>query len=154
MLSWSVGNALTTPGGGTLSERLAEWARDHHLGPVVTFGEWLTYQSPKVGGKPSFALTGRPSAPASAKVAPASHATVPPPPLQSLAGRPLPGLGLAIADSIVSSTSGQWLIADSPLGGALFQVSWRRSKTPGGDPRGSEAVLQQGQEEGTADRPA
>src|ERR1700727_2008102 len=55
---WSVGHALTVPGGGSVSERLAEWARDHYLGPVVTFGEWLTYQPPKVGGKPSFALTG------------------------------------------------------------------------------------------------
>ena len=36
------------------------------------------------------------------------------------------GLGLAIADSIVRSTGGQWRIGDSPLGGALFQVSWRR----------------------------
>jgi hypothetical protein len=95
-LCWSVGNALTAPGGGTLSERLAEWARDHYLGPVVTFGEWLTYQSPKVGGKPSFALTGRPSA-GYAKPAPVRHATAPsvtaPPPLQSLAGKNLPGEG-------------------------------------------------------------
>jgi len=37
------------------------------------------------------------------------------------------GLGLAIADSIVRSTGGQWRIGDSPLGGALFQVSWRRA---------------------------
>jgi signal transduction histidine kinase len=36
------------------------------------------------------------------------------------------GLGLAIADSIVRSTDGQWRIGDSPLGGALFEVSWRR----------------------------
>ena len=55
---WSVVRALTMPGGGTFSERLAEWARDHELGPIVTLGEWLTYQSPKQGGKPSFALTG------------------------------------------------------------------------------------------------
>jgi signal transduction histidine kinase len=37
------------------------------------------------------------------------------------------GLGLAIADSIVHSTGGQWQIGDSPLGGALFGVSWRRA---------------------------
>jgi signal transduction histidine kinase len=36
------------------------------------------------------------------------------------------GLGLAIADSIVRSTGGQWRVADSDLGGALFEVAWRR----------------------------
>jgi hypothetical protein len=39
-----------------VSSRLAEWARDHDLGPVVTLGEWLAYQPPKTGGKPSFSL--------------------------------------------------------------------------------------------------
>ena len=37
------------------------------------------------------------------------------------------GLGLAIADSIVRSTDGQWRVGDSDLGGALFEVSWRRA---------------------------
>jgi len=37
------------------------------------------------------------------------------------------GLGLAIADSIVRSTDGQWRVDDSGLGGALFEVSWRRA---------------------------
>jgi hypothetical protein len=55
-LSFSIGQALTAPGGGNLSARIAEWARDHYLGPVVTFGEWLTYSPPKVGGKPQFSL--------------------------------------------------------------------------------------------------
>ena len=35
------------------------------------------------------------------------------------------GLGLAIGDSIVTSTGGRWRIADSSLGGALLEVSWR-----------------------------
>ncbi len=39
------------------------------------------------------------------------------------------GLGLAIADSIVRSTGGQWRLEDSELGGALFEVSWRRAST-------------------------
>jgi len=52
-LAFSIGQALTAPGGGSLSSKLAEWARDHYLGPVVTFSEWLTYNPPKVGGKPS-----------------------------------------------------------------------------------------------------
>ena len=79
-----------------MSERLAEWARDHYLGPVVTLGEWLTYQPPKVGGKPSFALTA-PSGPA----APSSHTSNrhvatsgPPARVASMAGKPLPGEGV------------------------------------------------------------
>jgi Phosphodiester glycosidase len=55
-VAFSIGQALTAPGAGSTSSKLAEWARDHYLGPVVTFGEWLTYQPPKVGGKPSFSL--------------------------------------------------------------------------------------------------
>jgi signal transduction histidine kinase len=38
------------------------------------------------------------------------------------------GLGLAIGESIVRSTGGRWHIGDSPLGGALMTVSWRRSQ--------------------------
>jgi signal transduction histidine kinase len=35
------------------------------------------------------------------------------------------GLGLAIGDAIVSATGGRWRVADSSLGGALLEVSWR-----------------------------
>jgi signal transduction histidine kinase len=38
------------------------------------------------------------------------------------------GLGLAIGDSIVRSTSGRWQVGDSALGGALMTVSWRHSQ--------------------------
>jgi hypothetical protein len=46
------------------------------------------------------------------------------------------GLGLAIADSIVRSTGGHWRIGESGLGGALFEVSWRRplSRAPASTP--------------------
>jgi hypothetical protein len=93
--SWSMGQALTRPGGGSVSERAAEWARDHYLGPLVTFGEWITYQPPKVGGRPSFSLAGPGIAPAVAQrgrahARPRRHA---PKRLASLAGRPLPGEG-------------------------------------------------------------
>jgi len=40
------------------------------------------------------------------------------------------GLGLAIADSVVRTTGGRWRVADSPLGGALMEVSWRRVTVP------------------------
>ncbi|HUD76277.1 MAG TPA: HAMP domain-containing sensor histidine kinase [Streptosporangiaceae bacterium] len=50
------------------------------------------------------------------------------------------GLGLAIADSIVRSTDGQWRLGDSDLGGALFEVSWRRASvrhSPAASDRGA-----------------
>jgi hypothetical protein len=81
------------PGGGSLSDRLGEWARDHGLGPVVTFGEWLTYQPPKVGGRPSFALT-----PPTAATPPPRHGLAvayrPPARLAPMAGHALPGEGV------------------------------------------------------------
>ena len=54
-LAWSFGHAMTAPGGGSLAGRAAEWARDHYLGPLVTLGEWITYQPPKPA-EPSFSL--------------------------------------------------------------------------------------------------
>jgi hypothetical protein len=98
--SWSMGHALTSPGGGTIAERSAEWARDHELGPLVTFGEWVSYKAPKVGGRPSFSLAGGArrvpgeNAPkASARPAPAAPGFAVPAALASPAGRPLPGEG-------------------------------------------------------------
>lgn len=92
------------PGGGSVSERLAEWARDHYLGPIVTFGEWLSYRSPKVGGKPSFPLTSPRTGQAGARhrhpvarpavARPARDSFRPPHRLASFAGRPLPGEGV------------------------------------------------------------
>ena len=97
-VGWSVGQAMTAPGNGTASTRLAEWARDHYLGPVVTFSEWLTYKAPKVGGKPQFSLaapaTGGPaSATAPHKPGAATITPIVPAQLSSPAGSPLPGEG-------------------------------------------------------------
>jgi signal transduction histidine kinase len=44
------------------------------------------------------------------------------------------GLGLAIADSVVRSTGGRWRVGDSALGGALMEVTWRRSTAAGREP--------------------
>ena len=95
VVGWSVGHALTVPGGGSISTRLAEWARDHYLGPLVTFGEWVSYNPPKKGGKPSFSLAG-PSAPPSRHSSGTGRpqpSVTPPPPLKTFAGKPLPGEG-------------------------------------------------------------
>jgi Phosphodiester glycosidase len=51
-LSWSIGGALTAPGAGSTSARLAEWARSHGLGWAVSGPEQVQHRlnSPKVGG--------------------------------------------------------------------------------------------------------
>ena len=94
-VGFSVGQALAAPGGGSVSSKLAEWARDHYLGPVVTFGEWITYSPPKVGGKPSFSLAAPPGA-APAKKYQATHGFQPdiPAKLTPFASPPLPGEGV------------------------------------------------------------
>jgi Phosphodiester glycosidase len=53
---FSVGQAALKNNGQGATANVAEWARDHGLGPVVTFGEWLSYNPPPKGGKPSFSL--------------------------------------------------------------------------------------------------
>jgi hypothetical protein len=97
-IGWSLGHALTMTGGGSTSERVAEWARDHYLGPLVTLGEWISYSPPKTGGKPSFALTGPSAAVRAHRLAASGHhpsapSYLPPPALASMAGKPLPGEG-------------------------------------------------------------
>jgi hypothetical protein len=94
-VAFSVGQALTAPGGGSTSSKLAEWARDHYLGPVVTFGEWISYNPPKTGGKPGFSLAA-PGGAAPAKSYKGAHGFVPniPPKLASPAGQALPGEGV------------------------------------------------------------
>lgn len=121
-VGFSVGQTLTAPGNANTSTRLAEWARDHYLGPVVTFGEWITYQAPKVGGKPKFSLAA-PSAPAKAgrpyPTPKSSAATITPDvpaQLSSPAGTPLAGEGqwrvLASVDGI-PAIYGTYLRPDS-----------------------------------------
>jgi hypothetical protein len=73
---------------------------------VVTFGEWLTYSPPKVGGTPGFSLAAPPTSAATSSAATSSAATakpstsrsrgfqpVIPARLSSPAGAPLPGEG-------------------------------------------------------------
>jgi hypothetical protein len=91
-LAFSVGQALAAPNGGSVSSKLAEWARDHYLGPVVTFGEWLSYQPPKVGGKPGFSLAVPKAAPTKYKHVKGFQPIIPHR-LASPAGTPLAGEG-------------------------------------------------------------
>jgi hypothetical protein len=91
-VAWSIGQALTAPGSTGATARLAEWARSHYLGPIVTLGEWLSYNPPKVGGKPQFSLTAPKGAAGAGHSSTAMKADVPAR-LVSPAGAPLPGEG-------------------------------------------------------------
>ena len=62
-LCWSVGQALAADNGLSLAGKLAEWGRDHHLGPAITALEQITYSPPTAGGKPQFSLAGPKGAP-------------------------------------------------------------------------------------------
>lgn len=75
-LGWlgdSVGRALTAPGSDSVSARLAEWGRFHHLGVVVTGLEKIHYDlsKPRTGGAPA---GGVPSAGTNTQASPARAA--------------------------------------------------------------------------------
>ena len=116
---FSVGQTLAAPGGGSTSAKLAEWARDHYLGPVVTFGEWLTYQPPAKGGAPSFSMS-IPKGDGVGEAKGVRHAgfqSIVPAALSSLAGKALAG-------------EGQWRVLERVNGHpAIFGTFLRQSAT-------------------------
>jgi hypothetical protein len=86
-------DALGMPGDDPVAAKLAEWGRDHGLGPVVTWLEELQYErdQPAVGGAPEGGI------PAADGVRPgaAGSAVLPATPLAPLAGEAqLPGEGV------------------------------------------------------------
>ena len=92
--SWlflSVGEALTAPGSDPVSARLAEWARQHHLGGLVNRAEQAQYRlhPPRTGGKPAGGIPTLVHGSAAAVSNTPAPAT-----LASLAGPPLPGEGV------------------------------------------------------------
>ncbi|MEU9099885.1 phosphodiester glycosidase family protein [Streptomyces sp. NPDC048361] len=94
-LGYSVGEALTYPGDDSTAARLAGWAREHELGPVVDKLENLQYEldPPQVGGAlPSAALA---RMKATAPAVPISHRGVPlRTPMRPLVTPGLPGEGV------------------------------------------------------------
>jgi len=118
----SAGQATFQSNGQSAAANLAEWARDHYLGPVVTFGEWLSYNPPKVGGKPSMSL----AVPKGEQIAPAA-ATKPKDKrsefvpditstLTSLAGKPITG-------------EGQWRVVEKVNGEPAILTTFLRDAT-------------------------
>lgn len=90
LLAVSVGRPLAAPGTDTTSARLAEWARDHQLGGVVTWLERKTYHPPTVGGLPP---TTSPLRTGPGAAVPVSGGTALPPPIAPIAAPGLPGEG-------------------------------------------------------------
>jgi hypothetical protein len=112
---FSAGQAAFKNNGQGFTANLAEWARDHYLGPVVTFGEWLSYQPPKVGGKPSFSYV----VPKDERITTSKgkhKGFVPdiPPTVKTLAaGAPLPG-------------EGQWRVVEKVKGEPAILITFLR----------------------------
>ena len=125
---FSAGQAAFKNNGQGFTANLAEWARDHYLGPVVTFGEWLSYSPPPKGGKPSFSLAvpsgeavspAKPAKPTKAKAkAKAKEAFVPdvPATLKSLAGSSIAG-------------EGQWRVVEKVNGEPAILTTFLRDAT-------------------------
>lgn len=127
----SVAKALTAPGTDSTSARLAEWARDHHLGPAVTWLEEGQYRvsPPERGGHPDLQRYGLGSAGPAAAACPtcirsvvAVHA-----PLVPLVTPALPGEG-AFRTVVTSHGRGvvqvAYLRADPVHTSYLTGVAW------------------------------
>ncbi len=117
----SAGQATFANNGQGAAANLAEWARNHHLGPIVTFGEWLSYNPPKVGGQPSMSLAvpkGEQVTPLTAAKAHQRQAFVPdiPATLRSLAGKPITG-------------EGQWRVVEKVNGQPAILTTFLRDAT-------------------------
>ncbi|MGH3298650.1 MAG: hypothetical protein ACRDP7_43355 [Trebonia sp.] len=127
VVMFSAGQAAFKNNGQGFTANLAEWARDHYLGPVVTFGEWLSYNPPPKGGKPSFSLavpsgeavsTAKPAKAKSMASAKARNAFVAdiPATLKSLAGSPIAG-------------EGQWRVVEKVNGEPAILTTFLRDVT-------------------------
>jgi hypothetical protein len=117
LVMFSAGQTAFKNNGQGFSANLAEWARDHYLGPVVTFGEWLSYNPPKAGGKPSFSL----AVPKGQQVTSGKKKTKGfqpdiPAMLKSLAGKPIPG-------------EGQWRVVEKVKGEPAILTTFLRDAT-------------------------
>jgi hypothetical protein len=97
VVGWSIGTTLAAPGSDGVAARLAEWGRDHGLGPVVTWLERQQYEhnQPKIGGAPPGGIPTAGGALAPRKTTHAARPGLPaPPPIAPVAGGvALPGEG-------------------------------------------------------------
>jgi hypothetical protein len=118
-VAFSAGQATFANNGQGAAANLAEWARNHHLGPIVTFGEWLSYNPPKVGGQPTMSLAvpkGEQVTPVTATHKRKEFAPDIPAMLKSLAGKPITG-------------EGQWRVVEKVNGEPAILTTFLRDAT-------------------------
>lgn len=118
-LAFSVGGALTAPGTDSTAARLAEWARTHHLGFVVTSLEQAQYamNKPKAGGTVAGGIP---------TIGPADNGTAAPSTHQKTAAPPAPITPLAPSSL---AREGQWQDLYSVNGATAARVALLRPDT-------------------------
>jgi hypothetical protein len=121
--SWSIVGALRAPGDDDASVKLAEWARDHWLGPLVTAAEAVQYKlsPPQSGGAPDTSqLASGAAESAGVTTTPGVHRSSAAVPLQARLSTPvtpaLPGEGVFVP-------------ASSTKAGRLVQFTYVRPDT-------------------------
>ena len=115
LVGWSIGGALTAPGSDSTAARLAEWARDHGLGSVVTWAEQQQYDhnQPAVGGEPTGGI------PAAA----GTETTVQQPAGHASPGLPAPAAIGNLAGGTPLPGEGQWQTVVTTSGHAAVRVA-------------------------------
>ncbi len=125
LLVWamiSLGQATFKNTGQSQAANAAEWFRDHGFGPVVTFGEWLTYNPPPKGGKPAFSLA-----------VPSGEAVTPAKSSKAVKGKPafvpdIPGTLTSLAGSPIAG-EGQWRVVEKVNGEPAILTTFLRDAT-------------------------
>lgn len=98
----SLGSALLAPGSDPPAARIAEWARDHGMGDLVTYLEKVQYEAnpPKVGGRPAGGIPV-----AGGKIAPTDPSRGTP---AKIPGLPAPAALVPLAGGTPLPGEGQW----------------------------------------------
>ncbi|HEX4725263.1 MAG TPA: hypothetical protein VH333_22320 [Pseudonocardiaceae bacterium] len=114
----SIVSSLTAPGTDSAAARIAEWARDHGMGDLVTYLEKQQYEHnpPRIGGKPAGGIPEAGAVPGSG--APGKGKPVVP------AGKPAPATMAPLASGTALSGEGRWqTVVMTPKGEAAVRFT-------------------------------
>lgn len=123
---------ISAPGTDTLSARVAEWGRDHHLSWAVTWLENASYKPPPVGGALNAGQLAQLQGPSGPPAPPVAGAADLPPNIVPLAAGNIPGEG--VWHPIVSNAAGIPIVEKAVLRpdavhtSELAYVTWMNHK--------------------------